>query len=85
MYSLMHLRCLVFKSHKIIGQRSFQICTGVKIKNCPDFYETYLKLFRINTKIRKRIVLYISDADLLTYDPLGACRPTGSFIHKLYE
>ena len=28
----------------------------------------------------KRIVLYISDADLLTYDPLGAC--TGSFKHK---
>ena len=28
MYSLMHLRCLVFKLHKIIGQRSFQICTG---------------------------------------------------------
>ena len=28
------------------------------------------------------MVLYISDADLLTYDPLGAC--TGSFIHKLY-
>ena len=26
--------------------------------------------------------MYISDADLLTYDPLGAC--TGSFIHKLY-
>ena len=28
MYSLMHLRCLVFDLHKIIGQRSFQICTG---------------------------------------------------------
>ena len=28
MYSLIHLRCLVFKLHKIIGQRSFQICTG---------------------------------------------------------
>ena len=28
MYSLMHLRCLVFKLHKIIGQRLFQICTG---------------------------------------------------------
>ena len=27
MYSLMHLRCLVFDLHKIIGQRSFQICT----------------------------------------------------------
>ena len=28
MYSLIHLRCLAFKLHKIIGQRSFQICTG---------------------------------------------------------
>ena len=28
MYCLMHLRCLAFKLHKIIGQRSFQICTG---------------------------------------------------------
>ena len=28
------------------------------------------------------MVLLISDADLLTYDPLSAC--TGSFIHKLY-
>ena len=36
------------------------------------------------TKIRKkRIVLYISDADLLTYDLLGAC--TGSFIHNYME
>ena len=31
MYSLMHLRCLIFKLHKVIAQRSFQICTGVKI------------------------------------------------------
>ena len=28
MYSLMHFRCLVLKLHKIIGQKSFQICTG---------------------------------------------------------
>ena len=45
MYSLMHIRCLVFKLNKIIGQRSFQSCTGVKISNCSDFDETYLKLF----------------------------------------
>ena len=82
MYSLMHLRCLVFKLHKIIGQRSFQICTGGQNLNCFDFNETYLKLFVLTQRFRKRIVLYISDADLLTYDPLGAC--TGSFIHKLY-
>ena len=31
MYSLMYLRCLVFKLHKIIGHWSFRICTGVKI------------------------------------------------------
>ena len=29
----------------------------------------------------KRVVMYTSDADLLTYDPLD----TDSFIHKLYE
>ena len=45
MYSLMHLRCLVFKLHKIIGQRSFQICTGGQNLKCSDFNETYLKLF----------------------------------------
>ena len=42
---LMHLQFLVFKLHKIIGQNSIQICTGVKILNCFDFNETYLKLF----------------------------------------
>ena len=79
MYSLKHLQYLVFKLHKIISERLFQICTGVKIKNCSDSNETYLKLFVLTQRFRKRIVLYISDADLLTYDPLGAC--TG--IHKL--
>ena len=29
--SKMYLRCLGFKLHKIIGQRSFQICTGDQI------------------------------------------------------
>ena len=45
MYSLMHLRCLVFKLHKIIGQRSFQICTGSRNLKLSDFNETYLRLF----------------------------------------
>ena len=78
----MHLRCLVFKLHKIIGQRSLKICTGGRNLKLLRFYETYLKLFVLTQRFRKRIVLYTSDADLLTYDPLGAC--TGSFIHKLY-
>ena len=68
MYSLIRLRCLVFKLHKIIGQRSFQICTGVKIYNCTDFNETYLKLFVLTHRFRKRIVLYTSDALMVTYD-----------------
>ena len=42
----------------------------------------HLKLFVLTQRFGKRIVFNISDADLLTYDPLGAC--TGSFIHKLY-
>ena len=54
---------------------------GVKIQNCSHFNETYLKLFVLTQRFRKGIVLYISDADLLTYDSLGAC--TGSLIHKL--
>ena len=82
MYSLMHLRCLVFKLPKIIGQRSFQICTGSQNLKLLCFNETYLKLFVLTQRFGKRIVLYISDADLLTYDQLSAC--TGSFIHKLY-
>ena len=48
--------------------------------SCSDFDERYLKLFVLTQKSRKRIVLYTSDADLLTYDFLGAC--TISFIHK---
>ena len=43
----------------------------------------FQSIIRINTTIRKKIVLYISDADLFTYDTLGAC--TGSFIHKPYR
>ena len=68
MYSLMHLRCLVFKLHKIIGQRSFQICTGDQNLNCSDFTETYLKLFVLTHSFRKRIVLCTSDASMVTYD-----------------
>ena len=34
-----------FKSHKIVGQLAFQICTGVINQNCANFNETYLKLF----------------------------------------
>ena len=79
----MHLRCVVFKLHNIIGQGAFQICTGGQNLTMPDFNETYLKLFVLTQRFRKRIVLYISDVDLLTYDPLGAC--TGSFIHKLMD
>ena len=41
------------------------------------------KIIRINTTIRKKNSFYISDADLLTYDPFGACTGT-SFIYKLY-
>ena len=68
MYSLMYLRCLVFKLYKIIGQRSFQICTGSQNLNCSDFDEPYLKLFVLTRRFRKRIVLYTSDALIVTYD-----------------
>ena len=74
-YSFMHFRCLVFKLHKIIGQRSFQICTGVEISNCSDSNETYLKLFVLTHRLRKRktkkkrIVLYTSDGDLWPVNP----------------
>ena len=42
----------------------------------------HIKLFVLTQRFRKGTVLFISDADWLTYDPLGAC--TGSSIHKLY-
>ena len=70
MYSLMHLRNLVFKLHKIIGQRSFQICTGVKILSCSDFNETYLSLFVLTHRFRKIILLNTSDALMVTHDLL---------------
>ena len=38
MYSLMYLRCLVLKLHKIIGQRAFQICTRGQNLKLLRFY-----------------------------------------------
>ena len=78
----MHLRCLVFKLHKIIGQRFSNLYRGSKSKIAPILMKHISNYSYYHKDSRKRIVLYISDADLLTYDQLGAC--TGSFIHKLY-
>ena len=67
MYSLMHLRCLVFKLHKIIGQRAFQICTWSQNLNCSDFDETHLKLFVLTHMIQKKnsfVYLRCFDCDL---------------------
>ena len=54
-----------FKSHKIVGQRAFQICTEVIIQNCPNFNETYLKLFVLTQRFgKKKTVLHALNADL---------------------
>ena len=37
---------------------------------CSDLNETYLKLFVLTQRFGKRIVLYISDADLLKKGPI---------------
>ena len=51
MYGVMHLRCLVFKLHKIIGQKSFQICTGEsKFKIAPILMKHISKLLFVLTK-----------------------------------
>ena len=73
---------LVFKLHKVIGQRSFQICTGIKILNCSDFNETYLKSFVLIYLFRKKEKFYIpqNDALMLTHDLL-----THLFIYFMYN
>ena len=49
MYSLMHLRCLVFKLHKIIGQRPFIISTGGQNLKLLRFYWNIPQIVCINT------------------------------------
>ena len=67
-YSLMHLRCLAFKLHKIIGQRSFQICTGSQNLKLLRFWWIIPQIVCINADSEKRIVLYTSEALIVTYD-----------------
>ena len=59
-----------------LGQMSFKICTGGQNLKLPQFRQNISHIIRINQRVGKRIVLYTSDADFLTYDLLRAC--TGS-------
>ena len=62
--SFVHLQCLVFELYKIIALCRSKVTVGpkfvqgVKIQNCFDSHETYLKLFVLTQIFRKRIVLY---------------------------
>ena len=64
MYSLIHLRFLVFKLHKIEGQRSFQIFTRVKILICSDFNEIYHQLFVLK-EMQKNMIGFFCISQML--------------------
>ena len=67
-YSLTHLRCLGFELHKVIGQRSFQICTGGQNLKLLRFGWNIPQIVCANTKIQKKNSFVYSDALMLTYD-----------------
>ena len=77
MYSLMHLRCLLFKVHKIIGQRSFQIYTGVKSKIAPILMKHTSNCLHQHRDLEKNSFVYLRyfDSDLWPVNP---------FIHTVY-
>ena len=66
------IMCLVFKLHKIIGQRSFQICTGSQNLKLLWFWWIIPQIVCINTYIQKQnsfVYLRWFDCDLWPVKP----------------